>query len=188
MTALRSGEQRPATALTVIVPVFNGAATIGQCLASVFASTLQNFEVIVVDDSSTDRSSEIARTFPCKVVTRPSNGGPAAARNHGARLAQAEILYFLDADILIQPETLSQALQALRDRPEVCAVFGSFGKHTVPDDFVSVYKNLLHHYTHQNSNPDATAFCGGFSAIHKGVFLDLGGFNPQQRYLEDVEL
>ncbi len=175
-------------AVTVVVPVFNGDATIRQCLKALFSSTLANFEVIVIDDGSTDSTVEIARSFPCQVLVRSSNAGPATARNHGARLAKAEILYFLDADIVVKPETLSDVVQALHDRPEVCAVFGSFGKETVPQNFVSVYKNLLHHYTHQNSNPDATAFCGGFSAIRTRVFLDNGGFNPKQRFLEDVEL
>jgi GT2 family glycosyltransferase len=174
--------------LTVIIPVYNGQKTIGRCLESLFASTLQDFDVIVVDDHSTDESVRIARPFPCVIVETTVNSGAAAARNLGAANAVTRLIYFLDADILLEPDTLARTLQALESHPDACAIMSSFQKDTVHQNFVSVYKNLLQHYIHQNSNADSTSFCGGFSLIRRDVFLACGGFDPAYRFMEDVDL
>lgn len=183
-----SEEQAAIPSVSVIIPVYQGEATIRRCLDSVYASSYTDFELIVVDDGSTDSTPEIVRSYPAKLLQVPGNLGVAAARNAGARLARGSILYLLDADILMRPETLQKTVRAFQERPEVCAVFGSFDKEPNPDNFVSDYKNLLHHYTHQTANPDSSSFCGGFSAIRREVFLDSGGFHPEYKYLEDVEL
>ncbi len=176
------------TLFTVIIPVYNQEKTIRQCLESVFASTLKDLDVIVVDDHSTDETVRIARSFPCRVLETAVNSGPAVARNLGSENATSSLLYFLDADILLQPDTLARMLEGFESRPDVCAIFGSFEKDTVHQNFVSVYKNLLHHYTHQNSKEEAATFCGGFSGIRRDVFREIGGFDPTQRFMEDVEL
>jgi GT2 family glycosyltransferase len=175
-------------ALTVIIPVYNGQKTIGRCLESLFASTLQDFDVIVVDDHSTDETVRIARSFPCVIVETAVNSRAAAARNLGAANALTPLIYFLDADILVEPDTLARTLQTLECHPDACAVMSSFQKDTVHQNFVSVYKNLLQHYTHQNANADSTSFCGGFSLIRRDVFLAAGGFDPACLFMEDVEL
>jgi GT2 family glycosyltransferase len=149
---------------------------------------LKDFEVIVVDDRSTDGTAEIVRSFSCRLLTSAERRGAAAARNLGVKHAAGSLIYFLDADILIEPDTLDRIVEAFDRHPEVSAIFGSFGKNTVPQNFVSVYKNLLHHYTHQNSNQKAATFCGGFSGIRRDVFEDLGGFDPAYPFMEDVEL
>jgi len=174
--------------LSVIIPVFNGEATIGGCLLALYASEFRDFEVIVADDKSTDGSALITRAFPCRLIRCPANVGPAAARNLAASQASGTYLFFLDADILIEPDSLGQIVDALDSRPEVDALFGSFHSDSVPANFFSRYKNLVHHYTHQNSREEAATFCGGFGAIRRGVFFETGGFDPQYRFLEDVEM
>lgn len=181
-------ERRGTAGLTVIIPVYNGQNTIRQCLEHVYSSTLKDFEVIVVDDHSTDGTARIVCGFPCVMLRTEVNSGAAAARNLGASHASSPLMYFLDADILIEPDTLEKILEEFEKRPEVCAIFGSFQKNTLHQNFVSVYKNLLQHYTHQNSNEDSTSFCGGFSLIRRDVFLAVGGLDPAYRFLEDVEL
>jgi GT2 family glycosyltransferase len=126
--------------------------------------------------------------LPCKIVRLERNLGAGGARNRGVEVASGEILYFLDADVLAEKDSLRQAVECFATRPEISALFGSYQKDAVPRNFTSDYKNLLHHYTHQNSREEATTFCGGFGAIRREVFLEYGGFDERHRSLEDIEL
>lgn len=172
--------------LSVIIPIYNGKDTIGDCLGALFRSNFRDFEAIIVNDGSTDASDQIVSRFPCRMVWQ-DNAGPGPARNLGVRAARGQILFFLDADILVKPESLGRIISTFASRPDVGALFGSFGKETTPDNFVTVYKNLFHHYTHQTAEEAASTFCGGFGAIRRDVFEAVGGFHPPHRFLEDVE-
>lgn len=174
--------------VSVIIPVFNGQNTIEQCLDSVDRSNFSPFEVIVVNDASTDDTLEKIKPFDCHVKSLPQNVGPAQARNVGVEISKGDILFFLDADMLIEPDTIERISESMNDDPTISAVFGSFQKETPIKNIISKYKNLIHHFTHQISNEAAATFCGGFGAIRRTVFTDMGGFNPNYRYLEDIEL
>jgi glycosyltransferase involved in cell wall biosynthesis len=93
-------------AISVIIPNRNGSTTIGKCLESVFSSSYGNYEVIVVDDCSEDDSVKIITGFPCKLVRLGRRSGAAGARNAGAHEASGEILFFTDADCILEPGTL----------------------------------------------------------------------------------
>jgi len=174
--------------VSVIIPVFNSQKTIAACLGAVFRSSFKRFEVIVVDDGSTDDSAAISHRFPCRVIQLEKQSGPGAARNAGARVASADIFFFLDSDILIEPSTLSLIIDSFRDRPDISGLFCSYQKDTIPSNFCSTYKNLLHHFIHQTSREEASTFCGGFGALTKDAFLSVGGFDETYKALEDVEL
>jgi glycosyltransferase involved in cell wall biosynthesis len=174
--------------ISVVIPIFNGANTLGTCLSSVFASRYKDFEVIVVDDFSSDNSRGVARLLPCRLIELPFNGGAAAARNAGAAASNGSIIFFLDADILIQPDALDRLASCFAEHHEIAAVFGSYQADTIDQSFFSQYKNLVHHYTHQTSRTEASTFASGFGAVRAEVFRKLGGFNSSQRFLEDIEL
>lgn len=174
--------------ISVIIPVFNGADTIASCLQSVFQSDCSDFEVIVVDDGSTDDTMKHVIDFNCRIVALETNHGPAEARNHGARKAKGDILFFLDADITIESNTLTEIILTFHERKNLGGLFCSYQKNTPVQNFISKYKNILHHYTHQISREEAVTFCSGFGAIKRDVFLSLGGFDPNVRFLEDIEL
>jgi len=178
----------PQPELAVIVPVFNGAGTLAGCLDALSASTLRGFETIVVDDGSSDGSAEIAERFSVRLVLLEENRGAAAARNAGVAASNAPLLFFLDADIVVPPELLEEAAAAMRGRPEYSALFCSYTKETVPHDVYSRYKNLVHHWTHQNGSAEAATFCGGFGLIRREAFQDVGGFDTGRRFLEDIDL
>ncbi|RMG99483.1 MAG: glycosyltransferase [Chloroflexi bacterium] len=175
--------------ISVIIPVRNGRATLSRCLDALKQSTWPHWECLVIDDHSTDNTAEIARLAGVRVyhTTQP---GPAAARNLGARVATGDILFFLDADVLVQPDTLSRVAQIMHN-PSLAACFGSYDDHPEAPNFLSQYRNLLHHYTHQIGNPDAVTFWSGCGAIRKEVFWQLGGFD-ESRFtrpsIEDIEL
>lgn len=182
----------PHPKFSVIVPVFNGGEFLRQCLEAIKASSYQSYELIVVDDRSTDKSAQLAREHGAVVLRLPHRSGPAAARNFGAQKARGEILFFVDADVKIQPETLARAALdfALR-RPDVVAVFGSYDDAPAEKNFLSQYKNLYHHFTHQSGNENASTFWAGCGAIRRRAFHAANGFDAE-RYsrpcIEDIEL
>lgn len=173
--------------VSIIIPVYNAEKTVGDCLKSVYTSTYADFEVVVVDDNSTDDSLNIVNQFPCKIIRMAENSGPASARNKGAEASRGEILFFLDSDIIIERNTLEQIVKSFRSKPNISALFCSYQKNTIPSNFYSQYKNFVHHYTHQNSLEDAATFCGGFGAIKREPFCKFGGFDENYRSLEDME-
>ncbi len=110
--------------VSVIVPAYNAAATIAGTVESVFAQTFRDFELIVIDDGSTDRTREILAGFGDRVrLIEQHNNGPAAARNAGARLASGEYLAFLDADDLWRPTMLARAVAELDADSSATLVF-----------------------------------------------------------------
>ena len=174
--------------ISVIVPMRNAESTIANCLKSLIASTSMQLDIIVVDDASSDRSSDIARSFPVRLIELPDRCGAAAARNRGALSSSGELLFFLDADVLVGMSSLDKLVQCLRENPDLSAAFGSYDATTPCDNFLSNYKNLVHHYTHQHSRTDAITFCSGFGIIRRGVFNRVGGFDESCHHLEDIDL
>ena len=113
--------------ISVIIPNYQGGTTIARCLEAVFASSYQNFEVIVVDDCSGDNSVEVIKTFPCKLVPLDSHAGAAQARNIGAAHSRGDTLFFTDADCLLQENTLALVNQAL-SAADPNTVIGEIGR------------------------------------------------------------
>jgi glycosyltransferase involved in cell wall biosynthesis len=112
--------------VSVIVPAYNRAATISETLASITAQEGWPFEVIVVDDGSSDGTAAIARrhTPPVRVIEQ-SNQRRSAARNNGARQARGEFLYFFDSDDLMEPGAIARLAACLRDHPQAAVAYGS---------------------------------------------------------------
>src|SRR5262245_7123125 len=87
--------------ISVIVPVRNSLGCLRACLDSILARREQDYEVIVVDDASTDDTPRVALDMGTRLVQRDRRGGPAAARNDGANVARGEYLVFIDADVCV---------------------------------------------------------------------------------------
>ena len=105
--------------ISVIIPVHNGGRYLRAALESVFAQTYDPFEVIVVDDGSTDDSGAIAQSFPDVRYIHQSNQGVAAARNNGIAAARGEFFAFLDQDDLWTPEKLKLQIGHLQSHPDI---------------------------------------------------------------------
>lgn len=114
--------------VSVIIPLYNTEKYIGACLASVLGQTHQEFEVIVVDDGSTDGGAVIAENIGDERirVDRGANRGVAAARNRGLALARGEMVAFLDADDLWYPAKLSEQISLLQNDRGLVAVGAVF--------------------------------------------------------------
>jgi glycosyltransferase involved in cell wall biosynthesis len=177
--------------LTVIVPLYNANRFIGRCLDALLASSYQSYEIIVVDDCSTDNSAEVCREKGMTVLTMERQSGPAAARNFGAQKAQGEILFFVDSDVVVRPDTLARAAEDFMKSPTIAAVFGSYDDDPAEKNFLSQYKNLQHHFVHQQSDEAAGTFWAGCGAIRREVFEALEGFDSEsypKPSIEDIEL
>jgi glycosyltransferase involved in cell wall biosynthesis len=112
--------------ISVIVPAYNAAATLGRALDSIYAQTCLPTEIILVDDASPDNTWDVIQAFcvqhgdpPIKTVRLRRNGGPAAARNAGWEIASQDFLAFLDADDAWHPRKLELQYGWLADHPQV---------------------------------------------------------------------
>ena len=188
MVAISANPNR-SFSISVVVPVHDNRNDLDECLSALQASP--GCEVIVVDDASTDASAEVAAARNVQVLSLRDNSGPAAARNHGARHARGEVLVFVDADVVVAEGAIERATKALEDDPAIAAVFGSYDACPRAGGLVSQYRNLLHHFVHQNGNREASTFWAACGAIRRSVFDGVGGFD-EKRYrrssIEDIEL
>lgn len=106
--------------VSVVIPAYNAAHTIAATLESVIAQTFTDFEVIVVDDGSTDGTGSIASDLDPRVrCVRQENAGPCVARNRGVRECRADLIAFLDADDIWRPEKLRRQVSFMRRHPDI---------------------------------------------------------------------
>ena len=172
--------------ISVIIPNRNGADTIGKCLEGVYSSEYKNFEAIVVDDCSEDDSVEIIEKFPCRLVRLESHGGASKARNTGARQAKGEALFFIDADCVLNLDTLATAVEAFR-RHKDKVVGGTYTPLPYDRGFYSTFQSIFINYSETKyKEPDYVATHA--MLISRELFTESGGFNEDfLPILEDVE-
>lgn len=106
--------------VSVIVPTFNSATTLDLCLGSVEKQTYERIETLVVDDGSSDRTLQIAKAHPCRIVQNPKRGR-AEAKNEGLRRAAGKYVLFLDSDMELTSQVVSDCV-SLASKPGVGAV------------------------------------------------------------------
>jgi glycosyltransferase involved in cell wall biosynthesis len=176
--------------ISVIVPVRNNSAELRLCLERLAASSYRQYEVIVVDDGSTDDTASVAALLGATVLSLSTCRGPAVARNRGAQIAQGEYLFFIDSDVCVYPDTLEELRDTFARDPDVDAVFGSYDTRPSGMNVLSEYKNLFHHFVHQDGREQASTFWSGCGAIRRSVFLKMGGFSTgyKRPSIEDIEL
>lgn len=175
--------------ISVIIPAYNEEKTIGKCILALIQQRYHHpFEIIVVDNNSTDKTYLIAKSLKVIVIKEPTPG-PAAARNAGVKIAQANLLAFTDGDTVPPPFWLKHIHGTFLSQPSLVALVGTYQfKHTTK---LLKLLNLLAFPTVDLVHKLLTgnfAFRGTNFAIKKSVFNQVGGFNPQYRSLEDVEL
>lgn len=110
--------------VSIVIAVYNGERTISRAIESALAQRFDGgFEVVAVDDGSTDATPEILAGFAGIIAARQKNRGPAAARNAGVRMARGEYIAFLDADDLFMPDKLATVTAALDAEPSAALAF-----------------------------------------------------------------
>ncbi len=193
--------------LSIIIPSYNSAKTIGPLLYSIAASKgvdLENIEVIVVDDKSTDETVEkiekigedkrllkLLRSF--KIIRLKKNSGPAAARNIGVKYAKGKIVLFLDADVFLYRNTLFEVIRSFKNDPDLYALTGVWDKKQKSRKFFPKFKALRdwsYWINERNPRDYYYLFSTRVAAINRELFLRLGGFDTTYKaaLIEDIEL
>lgn len=164
--------------VTVVIPAFDAARTLGAALASVGAQTEPAAEVLVVDDGSTDGTAEIAAAHPGVRILRQSRRGAGAARNRGVREAHGDLVAFLDADDLFLPGKLALQRPVLAADPELAGAFGRM-RHELTEPALAGRVAV----------PDGTqpGFVAGALLVRRDAFLATGGFDESLAVGEFVD-
>lgn len=183
-----------APAVSVVIAAWNAATTLPETLASVANQTWRDFELIVVDDGSTDSTPDVLAThaakWPWLQWHRQKNAGVAAARNRAVELARGEFIATLDADDLWLPEKLALQMQIFAENPSAAVVYA---------DEIDFLPDCDASTTRFQDKPPARGsilrklFMGNFistsaAVVRKSAFEAVGGFNPEHRLNEDVDL
>jgi glycosyltransferase involved in cell wall biosynthesis len=174
--------------VTVIVPNYNYAPTLGRCLRAIQAQTYERLEILVADDCSTDDSVAVAESMGVQVVSTGRNSGQAVARNLGAARARGEILFFVDSDLVIEPDAVANAVAILTADPKVGAICGI--EDPVPlirDKMIKEYRALQYHYWSLTPDGIVSFLFSAMFAIRADVFAEVGPFDPRLRWSEEVE-
>ncbi|HEV7993315.1 MAG TPA: glycosyltransferase [Gemmatimonadaceae bacterium] len=185
---------QPRPLLSVIIPVRNGKRYLPQMLETLSTSNYprERWELIVVDDGSSDDSAILASRFADVIIKLPGRArGPGYARNRGVERARGQWVAFLDADVVVRPDTLQQITETLTSRSDIGAVFGSYCDEPSAAGLVSQYRNLLHHYMHDQDPGEVHSFWAGCGAVRRDVFIDVGMYDEwrfSRAQIEDIEL
>lgn len=178
--------------VSVIIPVYNGEKTIRETVESVLNQTLSDFELIIIDDGSTDSTLDVLSTIKdsrLKVVSY-SNAGVSASRNRGIELASGEYIAFLDADDFWTPDKLEFQVKALAANPQASVVYSWA-------DCIDEANQLLgidHHFT-VNGNIltrllVSNCIAGSASSVlaRREVFVEVGNFDETLTHAEDWDM
>jgi glycosyltransferase involved in cell wall biosynthesis len=175
--------------VSVIIPTYNRAHLIGRAIASVLAQTYRNFEIIVVDDASTDDLAAALAEADCpqlRCFTHPRNRGAAAARNTGIAAANGEFVAFLDSDDVWYPEKLAEQVAAMCGQPpdivgHVCAydcLRAGYSPRVIAPGWTPLTFRR-HQLLGCTCGPGTTLLC------RRGIFAEIGPIDQELRRLED---
>lgn len=179
--------------VSVVIPLFNCEAFVGEALRSVLNQTYKNFEIIVVNDGSTDASAAAVRPFREKIVyIDQKNGGSASARNAGIQKARGELVAFLDADDVWLPHRLEAHVPHFSSDPELGLVHSDrvlfdskTGEEFPEDDFMHlkardgfILKELFEY----------NFICTQSVMMRRSCFETVGSFDPAFRAAQDYDL
>ncbi len=162
---------------SIIIPTYNAAGRIGKCIESLKSQkTDMNFEIIVVNDGSTDNTTEETGKYKDVRILTQKNSGPGTARNHGAKEAKGEIILFTDDDCIAEPDWLEKMLEPFKT-PEIAGAKGSY---------LSNQKELIARFVQveyeekfdELSKHEYIDFIDTYSAaFRKDVFTEAGGYD-----------
>jgi cellulose synthase/poly-beta-1,6-N-acetylglucosamine synthase-like glycosyltransferase len=179
-----------AVSISVVIPAYNAAATLPECMAAFDNQTVarSSYEVILVDDGSTDETAQIAAGHGARVLVQP-NSGPAVARNQGIAAAQGAIVLFTDADCAPAPDWIEQMIAPFAD-PQITGVKGVYRtrQKNLAARFIQVEYEDRYDYTARSTYVDfIDTYAAGY---RRDALVSSGGFDVHFPFasVEDQEL
>jgi len=180
--------------LSVVMPVYNCQRHLAAALESVLAQTFHDFELIVVDDGSQDKTLKILRQFEKKdsrirVLSRP-NTGIVGALNDGLEMAQADLIARMDGDDICLPERFERQIEYMERHPE-CVLLGSQVL-LIDDEGSPICPHPQTRYTHEEI--DEGHLSTGWPVVHPSIMMRkaaierVGRYREQYKWLEDLDL
>jgi len=177
--------------ISIIIPTYNAERFLPGLLESILEQRIEDMEVIIVDDCSKDRTVEIARGYPVRVIELERNAGPARARNIGVREAKGDIIFFLDADVIVMDGTIKEVRDYFEREPSAKCVIGICETEPLNKGFVPRYMAMFEyiHLIGREGNR-VSVFAPRCGAIKRDFFLQIGGYNESYKGadVEDFEL
>lgn len=175
--------------VTLAVPCYDAAGTLGPVLAGVRRQTVAPDEVLVIDDGSGDSTARLARSLGARVERHGKNRGLAAARNTALQRARGEVVVFVDADAVPHPDLLRRLTAGYDDDPSLAAVGGQIlevGGATAVDRWRAAFWRQTLGDRPLDHAPFVVGAC---CSVRRSAALDAGGFSPAFRTNgEDVDL
>lgn len=187
--------------VSIVIPAYNAEETINPLLQSIYHSNvdLGLLEAVVVDDKSKDRTIEVIEKYKAlhkklaiKIIALKNTRGPAHARNVGSKIAQGELLFFLDSDVVLWKNSIKELIRAFSD-PDIHALTGVWDKSQKTSAFFPKFK-ALRDWSYWINERDPKNYYFLFStrvaAIERELFYRLGGFDETYKaaLVEDIEL
>ncbi len=175
----------------MVIPAYNAEATLDSCLDSLRKQTVKPFQIILVDDCSTDRTVSIASKAGVEILPFSIRGGPAIARNAGADRAEGDIILFLDADVTIPADLIERVSDCFDTDSSTVAVQTVYSPFCPAEDLVSRYQNFYYFHALSRIKEKYTAtFATWCAAVKRDTFIEIGGFNTSipEPTVEDEEL
>jgi len=167
-------------AVSIVVPVRNDAATLDRVLAAIRANNLprEEYELIVVDDSSTDNSATIAARYADTVVRLSGRaGGPAYARNRGAELAHGDMVAFVNPDVVVTPSTFERLVEALSGNGNADAAAAARDESAGSANFASQYWNLLRSFGEEHHADSSANLDSGCGIVRRSALTRIGMYD-----------
>jgi len=182
----------PIPTVSIIVPVYNGSGTITACLKSLLQQDYpaDHYEILVVENGSTDNTSEVVSQFSSVRLLHSPQRGPGPARNYGIARSQADVIAFTDADCIAAPNWLSELIRGYAN-PDIGGVGGKIEAYDHPDltlieRFSSEHSPLINFLSGESEFlPHLYTANASFM---RELLNQVGGFNPRLMTAEDVDL
>src|SRR3990172_1618854 len=171
--------------VSIVVPAYNAERTIGPLLDSLMSLHYPEYEVIIVNDGSKDRTREIVEQYPVRLINQ-TNRGASAARDAGLRAASGEIVAYVDSDVAVTPEWLEHLFEPFSDQAIAATtgrtVFLRNEKCASWMRSMDIERRNAHRkkYTRLANGPN--------SAFRRDILLKVGGFDPRWYHAEDTEV